>query len=310
MKKNFQLADLFDSYSQFCEAAPGADTSADFNSLQGSATTARKRIVTIIGSKTFDDIQSLGSSMDYLKDILRSAMANLTLATQIIFDTINRRKADVNVYKYEYEAMKRSYMENFYNAMDSLISELSEPVEDEDNACLLAPYKDWRKTRYFKLLASCKVDNADDFDAIYPIDLSYLFFFRCIPLQKEVLDEGMNAYFNRLEQGDLGSGGVETAQKVLPMLRLALVKKTVAKALRRFDILEFPATIRNLFEDNTSTRSGSEEASRAINLAVQLEGEVEDLLHNVDLLLDAQEGNDYLSFSADNRPDDSMYLMP
>lgn len=310
MKKKFQLKDLFDSYAQFCQAAPGADTSADFTSLQGSAITARKRIVTFIGAKTFDDIQALGNSQDWLKDILRSAVANLTLATQIIFDTINRRKADVNVYKYEYEAMKRSYMENFYNAMDSLISELSEPIEDEDNEAVPAPYKDWRKTNYYKLLSSCKVDNADDFDAIYPIDLSYLFFFRCVPLQKEALDEGLGAYFDRLEEGPVPSSIMENVEKVLSMLKLALVKKTVAKALRRFDILEFPVTIRNLFDDNTASRTGSDEASRAINLAVQLEGEVEDLLHNVDLLLDAQEGNDYLSFSADNRPEDSMYLMP
>ena len=94
------------------------------------------------------------------------------------------------------------------------------------------------------------------------------------------------------------------------MLKLALVKKTVAKALRRFDILEFPATIRNLFEDNTATRSGSDEASRATNLATQLEGEVEDLLHNVDLLMDADQGTDYLSFSSGNSPEDSMYIMP
>ena len=310
MKKKFELNNLFDSYAQFCKAAPGADTSADLESLQGSATSARKRIVAIIGAKTFDDIVALPDKDDCLKDFLRSAMANLTLATQIIFDTINRRKADVNVYKYEYEGMKRAYMENYYNAMDSLISELSEPVGDDEENDRRAPYDDWGKTNYFKILSSCKVDNADDFDAIYPIDLSYLFFFRCVPLQKEVLDEGMKAYFDRLEQGDETSGFVETAQKVLPMLKLALVKKTVAKALRRFDILEFPVTIRNLFEDNTSTRSGSDEASRAVSLAQQLEGEVDDLLHNVDLLLDADQGTDYLSFSSGNRPEDSMYIMP
>ena len=38
-----------------------------------------------------------------------------------------------------------------------------------------------------------KVDTADEFDEIYPIDLSYLFFFRCVPLQKEVLDESICA---------------------------------------------------------------------------------------------------------------------
>ena len=132
----------------------------------------------------------------------------------------------------------------------------------------------------------------------------------CDSAHKEVLDESIGAYFERLEKGGEDQTFAEFGQKALPMLKRALVKKTVAKSLRRFDILEFPATIRNLFEDNTATRSGSDEASRAILLATQLEGEAEDLLHNVDMLFDAQEGNDFLSFSAENRPDDNMYLMP
>jgi hypothetical protein len=237
-------------------------------------------------------------------------MANLTLATQIIFDAVNRRKNDINLYKYEMEGMKRSYMENYFNAMDSLISELTEEISADDPADIRLAMEDWRKTNYYKMLSKLKVDTADEFDEIYPIDLSYLFFFRCVPLQKEVLDESIGAYFDRLEQGWEDQTFVEFAQKALPMLKRALVKKTVAKALRRFDILEFPATIRNLFNDNTATRSGSDEASRALQLATQLDGEVEDLLHNVDMLLDAQEGNDFLSFSAENRPDDNMYLMP
>lgn len=310
MNKKFQLKDLFSSYAQFCNSAPGADTSADFDSLRGSAVAARKRIVAIIGRNTFFDIVAIGDEDSCLKDFLRAAMANLTLATQIIFDAVNRRKNDVNLYKYELEGMKRSYMENYFNAMDSLISELTGDISDDETAEIRLAMEDWRKTNYYRMLSQLKVDTADEFDEIYPIDLSYLFFFRCVPLQKEVLDESIGAYFERLEKGGEDQTFAEFGQKALPMLKRALVKKTVAKSLRRFDILEFPATIRNLFEDNTATRSGSDEASRALLLATQLEGEAEDLLHNVDMLFDAQEGNDFLSFSAENRPDDNMYLMP
>ena len=278
--------------------------------LRGSAVAARKRIVAIIGNNTFSDIVNIEEEESGIKDFLRAAMANLTLATQIIFDAVNRRKNDINLYKYEMEGMKRSYMENYFNAMDSLISELTEEISADDPADIRLAMEDWRKTNYYKMLSKLKVDTADEFDEIYPIDLSYLFFFRCVPLQKEVLDESIGAYFDRLEQGGEYQTFAEFAQKALPMLKRALVKKTVAKALRRFDILEFPATIRNLFDDNTATRSGSDEASRALQLATQLDGEVEDPLHNVDMLLDAQEGNDFLSFSAENRPDDNMYLMP
>ena len=310
MNKKFQLNQLFSSYAQFCNCAPGADISADFDSLQGSAVAARKRVVAIIGGNTFTDIVAIQEEESCIKDFLRTAMANLTLATQIIFDAVNRRKNDINLYKYELEGMKRSYMENYFNAMDSLISELSEEIVSDETADIRLVMEDWRKTNYYKMLSKLKVDTADEFDEIYPIDLSYLFFFRCVPLQKEVLDESIGAYFDRLEKGGEDQTFAEFAQKALPMLKRALVKKTVAKALRRFDILEFPATIRNLFDDNTSTRQGSDEASRALQLATQLDGEVEDLLHNVDMLLDAQEGNDFLSFSAENRMDDNMYLMP
>lgn len=310
MKKKFQLNQLFSSYAQFCNCAPGADTSSDFDSLQGSAVVASKRVVAIIGGSTFSDIVAIQEEDSCIKDFLRTAMANLTLATQIVFDAVNRRKNDINLYKYELEGMKRSYMENYFNAMDSLISELAEEISPNETDDIRLVMEDWRETNYYKMLSKLKVDTADEFDEIYPIDLSYLFFFRCVPLQKEVLDESIGAYFDRLEKGGEDQTFAEFAQKALPMLKRALVKKTVAKALRRFDILEFPATIRNLFDDNTATRSGSDEASRALQLATQLDGEVEDLLHNVDMLLDAQEGNDFLSFSAENRPDDNMYLMP
>lgn len=310
MKKKFQLNQLFSSYAQFCNCAPGADTSSDFDSLQGSAVVASKRVVAIIGGSTFSDIVAIQEEDSCIKDFLRTAMANLTLATQIVFDAVNRRKNDINLYKYELEGMKRSYMENYFNAMDSLISELAEEISPDETDDIRLVMEDWRKTNYYKMLSQLKVDTADEFDEIYPIDLSYLFFFRCVPLQKEALDESIGAYFDRFEQGGEDQTFAEFAQKALPMLKRALVKKTVAKALRRFDILEFPATIRNLFDDNTATRSGSDEASRALQLATQLDGEVEDLLHNVDMLLDAQEGNDFLSFSAENRPDDNMYLMP
>ena len=314
MKKKFLLTDLFDTYAQFCHCAPGADTSSDFDSLQGSAVAARKRIVTIIGEEVFALIVTMDNE-DVVKSFLQTAMANLTLATQIAFDAVNRRKNEVNVYKYEMEGMKRAYMENFYNAMDSLISELMEPLTDESEEIYTKISEAWHKTRYFSMVESCKVKTADEFDAIYTIDLSYLCF-RCIPLQKEVLDESIGAYFSRLEgmgttaQGEENHETVYLVQKIEPMLKLALVKKTVAKALRRFDILEFPDTIRNLFDDNTASRSGSDEASRAVCLASELDGEVEALLHSVDLLLEAEEGNDYTSYSAENTPQDNIYIMP
>ena len=288
------LSDLFDSLASFTEYAPGLETSNSLDDLLSSARTSRKRVESVISPSVYAAIVT--SEDDNLLDALRSAVANMTLSVQLVFDAVNRRKADVDVYKYELEGMRRSYTENYFNAMDTLISTLMSTVpEENDNS---TPAALWRKARYFRLLDSCRIKSADDFDAIYPIDLSYLFFFRTVPLQKETLDERLTVYFDKTND-----------ERILAMLCLALAKKTIAKALRRFDILEFPPTIRNLFDDNTASRSGKDEHDNAIALADRLDAEADQLIENVDMLISA-DTTDFASFAAYNTHDDIIVMAP
>lgn len=60
-------------------------------------------------------------------------------------------------------------------------------------------FPSWKETRYKKLLDGLRIQSTEDFDMLYSIDLSYLFFFRTIPIQKEALDDGLSAYFERAE---------------------------------------------------------------------------------------------------------------
>ena len=190
--------------------------------------------------------------------------------------------------------MRRAYTENYFNAMDTLICALTDGDDKKENS----PAALWKQSRYCKLLAACRIRTADDFDSIYPIDLSYLFFFRTVPLQKETLDERLAAYYDKTEDA-----------KLVAMLNLALAKKTVAKALRRFDILEFPPTIRNLFDDNKASRAGKDEHDSALALADLLDSEADQLLENVDMLLDTNT-TDFTSNSAYNRPEDIIIMAP
>lgn len=222
------------------------------------------------------------------------------MATQLIFDSINRRKNDVNLYKYEIEAMKRAYMENYCNALDTIVQSLMDAEVKEFDAA--SPAALWRQTRYFSILSDCEIKSMPDFDMIYPIDASYLFFFRTVALQKETLDEVMSAYFAKLTD--------DNSPRVRPMLLLALVKKIVAKALRRFDILEFPATIRNLFDDNKAFRHGSTEAGDCLKLADRLDREAEELIANADTLLSTDSVADFCSNSAYNSLEDNIIMLP
>lgn len=288
------LVDIFKNFSTFSLYAPGVETNMDLNDLRSSGLTARKRIETVISRAVFDELLKEKEDSP-LMEALRAAMANMTMANQIIFDSVNRRKSEVNVYKYELEAMKRSYMENYCNSIDTLVQLLSEPTED-DIAEL------WRKTPYFSILERCEIKTMDQMDSIYPIDASYLYFFRTIPLQKETLDEVMSVYFEKLTD--------DNRERIRPILLLALVKKTIAKSLRRFDILEFPSTIRNLFDDSHAARSGKDESSAIFALADRLDREAEELLSNADTLLSSEAVSDFCSNSAYNNPDDNVIMLP
>lgn len=288
------LVDIFKNFSTFSLYAPGVETNMDLNDLRSSGLTARKRIETVISRAVFDELLKEEENSP-LMEALRAAMANMTMANQIIFDSVNRRKSEVNVYKYELEAMKRSYMENYCNAIDTLVQLLSEPTEGE-----IAEL--WRKTPYYPILERCEIKTMDQMDAIYPIDASYLYFFRTVPLQKETLDEVMSVYFEKLTD--------DNRERIRPILLLALVKKTIAKSLRRFDILEFPSTIRNLFDDSHASRSGKDESSAIYALADRLDREAEELLSNADTLLSSETVSDFCSNSAYNNPDDNIIMLP
>lgn len=281
------LQELFPTVSEFRKYAPYAESNITFDQLNSSAISAKKQIVIILTKKVYSEIVPTDGE---LKDALCMAMANLTMAKQLIFDIVSKRKDDVDIYKHEQETMRRSFIENYYNAMDTAIQLL----DTEEN------FPSWKETRYKKLLDGLKIQSTEDFDMLYSIDLSYLFFFRAIPIQKEALDDGLSGYFER----------AENKTDILRMLHRCLAKQTIAIALRRFDIIEFPPTIRSLFDDSKASRSGKDEQERMLALAASLANEVKQELVNIDLLLTSDSSGSVDTNTSFNRPDDLIMLMP
>lgn len=279
------LTDLFVDIADFRSFAPYVESNVTFEELNSSALSAKKQIIIILSKAVYEEVCK--DQPDETKAALKSAMANLTLAKQMVFDVIKRRKDDIDIYKHEQESMRRAYQDNYFNAMDTLIQLLTEGSES------------WKKTRYYKLLETLRIRTADEFDTLYPIDQSYLFFFRTVPLQQEALDDGLRGYFDRAQDKE------ETTN----MLLRCLAKQTVAIALRRFDIIEFPPTIRSLFDDSTASRSGKDEQQRMLDLASQLNNEVQNALADIDLILNSSSGGSVVTETSFNRPDDKIYLM-
>lgn len=283
------LSDLFSSIKAFQQYVPYLEANTSFDDLNASALPASKQIKIIITPSIYTSIQNLmegnGSAK---KEALRGALANLTMSKQLSFDVITRRKQNIETYKYEVEQMKRDLMQGYFNAMDTLISILNEEGSNE-----------WMATDYCKKLKELQIQTTEDFDSIYPIDLSYLFFFRCIPWQKEVLDERMGGLFSRAEGNE----------STIPLLKRALAKLTIAKALRRFDILQFPEVIRGLFQDTKALRYASMEQTEILRLADQLTVEADQLISAVELTLTEADQTNIVSTTSFNRPEDKIYVM-
>ncbi|MGN0089410.1 MAG: hypothetical protein ACI36Z_00415 [Alloprevotella sp.] len=303
------LKTLFPSLSDMMRYASGIDASNSIEDLTASSLYALKRVNTVVPADIVSLITAIPDTP--IAHALCQAVANATMAQHITFQSISLRKSGTDIYKYELESMRRGYNEAYFAGMDTLLSILmSTPAEDDPAK---EPITLWQTSRFATMLASCRIKSCEQMDAIYPIDLSYLFFFRTLPLQRESLNERLSAYYAKLPDqtapvlaasaassttpapqttptaagesatvpGSSAAGQTSTLQQTLD---LALVKSTIAKALRRFDPIEFPATMRNLLDDSTATRSAAAEREAAITLAQQMETEVAQLLENIDML--------------------------
>lgn len=278
------LEQLYTDVAQFREYSPYTESNISFSDLSSSALSAVKQVVSMLSKPIYD---SLLKNDDEKKDALRCAVANLTLAKQLVFNVLSLRKADVDVYKSEQEQMKRAYRDNYFNSMDTLLQ-------------LLDSDEEWKKTDTYQRMNQLQLKTVAEFDRVYPIDNSYLYFFRCIPIQQEALDDYAGSYYDRLKKDD-----ATTRRK----LDRTLAKLVVAISLRRFDILEFPATIRNLFEETTAGRSGKDEQQRIITLADELFAQALESLSSIDLILSGEQTTDIVTQTSFNEPTDKIYLM-
>ncbi len=287
------INDLFQNVDEFRQYVPGISANLEFSELNSSAISARKQIRNIIKKDLWDKIKTEENTD--ARGYLCNAFGNLTMHKSIIFNVVSMRIASdsVDVYKNEYESMQRQYIDNYYNAMDSLIEELSE----NDNYSAL-----WKETPEYKLLDTLEIKNTTEFNSYYGIDMSFLFFFRTIPLQREILIDGLNDLFAQIKEKENNSDLVEK-------LKLALSHLVVALALSRFDIIELPATIRSLFDEQKSSRSGSDEQNRVLRLAAELRDNATAIISGIELAISEPDNSNVVSDTSLNNPEDKIYLI-
>lgn len=283
------INDLFQNIAEFRQMVPGISASIEFSELNSSAISARKQIRNIVTVTLWDQIKAEDNTDARL--YLSNAFGNLIMHKALIFDVIAKRMSGTtDVYKHELETMRRQYIDNYFNAMDSLIQELSENSAYSEK---------WKATSDYQLIDELKIKTTAEFNSFYGIDMSFLFFFRSISLQREILLDGISDTFVKAAE----------REDLIKKLKLALSHLVVAMAITRFDIIELPATIRSLFDEQKASRSVSDEQNRILALASELRGNAMNIISGVELAISEPDTSDIVTETSMNREEDKIYLI-
>lgn len=284
------LIDFFENIATFREFVPFVASDIELDELNPSGISARKQIQGIITPEIWKMI--LADQASETAYYLKVAYGNLTMHKAIIFTVLAKRMSGGGaVYKHELETMRRQYIDNYYNAMDSLIREL-----DTNEAYTTA----WHATPDYLFIDSLRIQTTAEFNSLYGIDMSYLFFFRTLSIQREVLDEMIGGYFVSIEGRE---PDFETK------LKRALAFMVISLAVTRFDIAELPATIRSLFDEQKASRNGSTEYDALKDLATSLQAKAMDTIKSIELALSKPEHDNIDPDTTFNRESDKYYLM-
>ena len=282
------LTEIYDNVQDFRKCAPGVDANVGFDELNSSAQSARKQILKVISVTLWDKIIQDKESEQC--SLLKNALANLTMYKDMVFQIVGARNSgsSAEIYKHEVENMQRSYIDNYYSAMDSLLE-------------LIEADPDFQNTATYKRRSTLRIKNAEDLDNYYPIDQSYLFYARTTSFQREILLDQMDSYYTQSEAQE---------GKYTERLNSILAKLIVARALRLFDIIELPSTLRSLYKDSKALRHGSSENTIATQLAADLEQQAHDSLRAIDLLMeDHSDDGSVDTETSFNQPCDKIYLL-
>lgn len=289
------LEDLFENMAAMRQMVPGLESNLTFADLNPSALTARKRVTDLIGTSLYASIISNKTAAPEPFQAMCMAIANFVARQHLVFDTISRRKDNIDVYKYELEEMERAYMDNYFSSMDTLMRLLSTGAQNG-----------WEDTRLAKMVKNLPVQDAARFDELYPIDLSYLFFFRTVPLQREIYEDNLAGIYAKVAALPESDGRTQLQNR----LDRITARWTVALAMTRFDILEFPAVIKNLFSDSKASRSGQTVQQRLLQMSEDLMALCRSDLESLQMQLDSDSSLNISTRTSFNEPDDNIYLMP
>lgn len=211
------------------------------------------------------------------KELLKVALAAGTMYRYQIFASVKRNGSDASLYKYQHEELKDSYIENYWKAMDDLLDFLEEHPVAGFNNCERE---------------GLPIKNAGEFDHYFGINRSSFFFSKILYLIRDT----WKLIATRIH-------GHEANQDVMEAAKKALCYAVMAKVAKRFDLTEFPRSLR--LDYNHEYTKGSSTASREA-LAADFVSEYQAAMNDVSTILRRLSDNSPIGNS--NKESDKFYF--
>ena len=244
---------IFTDLEDFRSYAEGLQADTAYRQLHPSIRTTAMEMEKIITKAAFEAIAS-GSwtptpteqtpepeaiDLSDVKVALKIALAAGTMYRYQIFASVKRNGSDASLYKYQHEELKDNYIENYWKAMDDILDWL-------DAHPTVAGYD---QTATYTERQQLPVKNAEEFERYFGINRSSFFYAKVLYL----IRDSWKTISPRI-------AGHEQDEAIMEAAKKALCYIVMAKVAKRFDLTEFPRSLR--FDYNHEYSRGSSSPSR------------------------------------------------
>ncbi len=231
---------LFADLEDFRSYADGLQADTAYRQLHPSIRSTASEMEKIIPASVLDGV---AADIDG-KELLKTALAAGTLYRYQIFSSVKKNGSDASLYKYQHEELKDTYIEAYWKAMDSLLDWLD--AHPETGA--------WKDTPDYQARQALPVKNAEEFHYYFGINRSSCFYAKVLYLIRECW---------KLIAPNVR--GHEEDADVMDAAKRALCYAVMAKVVKRFDVTEFPRSIRWDYNHEYTHGSSVQDRDRLFN---------------------------------------------
>jgi len=259
--------DFFKTTGELRVYLPDIEASKPMSELEFAFRQPESKLKNLLGEATYNQIKdhydSGGSNenLDKAVQYLQGALANLAGDVYFIMDA-SERNASREMYKYQEDLQRQAYLNNANAELGQLLTLLDSDTET---------FSDWAQTTLYTTRQKQIIKTHTEFGKYYYIDESAYFFSRLVFLMKEVTADKITPVI-----GNFGNLNQEENANIIEQVKKTLAYLTVAMALRRFDFVELPKTIRNNVSNSKSrtvrTGYGEMEAVRKVSEEIETKG--------------------------------------